>query len=287
MPSKNAILFKVLINRYRPGSENSFLQKLPKEEAQEILEQSVTADDPSYSIKWEQDLITTIHYSWLVPVIQQLNPGIQGPIVSALPEAQSLRLKSALKLKSLPKKLPDSLKPFLLHQLFLKWCPKDIIPSQYLPNSPLSPLLQCTKSQIVDLIDMLSMHDLADALKHIVDKKNLKWIYQHLPLKHQQYLRVCLHQKEKIAAPKLNVDAWRGDPKKLELMLHIRGILRLGKALCGQHPQFIWHLTHILDTGRGEAIAKHYSEQAIPKITPHLIQQLQLALNFLKKKSTT
>lgn len=287
MHPKNSMLFKVLINRFHPGSGDSFLQKLSQNEVQEILQQPVTSDDPSVSITWEQDLLSRIHYSWLAPIIQQLNPSIQGPIVAALPELQSSRLKSVLKLKSLPKQLSPQIKDFLLHQLFCKWNPKEAIPRQYLPHSPLSSLLDCSKSQIVDLIDMLSMHDLAEILRHIVDKRNLKWIYQHLPQKHQQFLRHCLHQKEKIVAPKLEMNTWNGDPKKLDSLLHIRGIFRLAKALCGQHPQFIWHLIHILDTGRGNAIAKQYREEAIPNITPYLVQQLQTAINFLKKKSST
>ncbi len=288
MHSKNAVLFKVLINRFHPASGNSFLQKLPEAEAQEILNQPLTYDDPSLSISWETDLISSLHYSWLVPILQQFDQALQGSIVAALPEAQSIRLKNVLKIKSVPKNLSSQMKAFFLHQLFCKLNPpKDTIPREYLSKSSLSALLECTKSEIVDLIDMLAMHDLAETLRHMVDKRNLKWLYQHLPPKHQQFLRVCLHLKEKIKAPKLEINTLNGDPKKLESMLHVRGIFRLGKALCGQHPQFIWHLMHTLDTGRGAAIAKHYQEQSIPNITPFLVQQLQSAINFLKKKSAT
>jgi hypothetical protein len=287
MDTKQAILFKVLINRFHAGSEESFLHKLSQDEAEEILKQSIAEESLSHSITWDIDLISSIHYSWLVPIIQQLNPNLHAPTVAAFPQPQSLKLKSVLKIKSIPKHLPIPTKTFLLHHLFCKWeHPKDLIPRQYLPKSPLSPLLDCSKSQIVDLIDMLAMHDLAETIRHIVDKKNLKWLYQHLPQKHQQFLRVCLHQKEKIVAPKIDIEKLNGDSKQLETALHARGILRLGKALCGQHPQFIWHLTHILDTGRGAAITKLYQEKAIPHVTQYLIQQLLLAINFLKKKST-
>lgn len=287
MDLKNAVLFRVLINRFHPGSANSFLQKMPQKEVQEILKQTVAAEECSFSVTWKQDLVSCIHYSWLLPIIQQFSPPLQDIVVTTLPEPQSTKLKTILKLKSLPKKISNPIKFFFLDQLFCKLGPKDIFPRQYLPNSSLSQLLECSKSQIVDLINLLSMHDLAETLRHIVDKKNLKWIYQHLRPKQQQYLRICLHQKEKIVAPKLAIDAWNRDPKKLESTLHVRGILRFSKALCGQHPQFIWHLTHILDTGRGQAVLKHYQEQAIPNITSYLVQQLQAAINFLNKKSTT
>lgn len=287
MNENTTTLLKVLINRFHSDSGASFLQKFPKNEAQEILRCNVISDTPTYFLNWENDLITIIHYSWLVPLIEQLNPDLQGAVIASLPEPQSSKLKAALKVKSIPEGLSKPVKEFLLHQMLKKWdLPSNFIPFHYLPKSSLSPLLGCSKSEIVDLIDMLAMQDLAEALRHIVDKNNLKWIYQNLPKKHQQFLRVCLHQKEKISAPKLEIDKCKGDPKKLESILHLRGILRIGKALCGQDPLFAWYLTHILDTGRGAAIAKYYQEQAIPNITSHLVQQLLLAINFLKKKST-
>lgn len=285
MQSKSLTLFKVLLNRFHPGTGESFLQALPQDEAKEILKKNVSSEDPSMALTWQQDLITRTHYSWLAPFIQQLPKEIQGPVIASLPEPQSSKLRSFLKIKHSLAPLPLPIKNFLINQLFQKWNPKEILPRQYLPPSPLSPLLELSKANLVELIDFLAMHDLAEAIRHIVDKKNLKLIYNCLSPQKQQYLRLCLHQKEKIAAPKLEIEKWNGDPQILETLLHRRGMFRLGKALCGQHPLFIWHLTHTLDTGRGTSLSKYYHEETIPNITPYLVQQLLFVYNFLKKKS--
>ena len=94
-----------------------------------------------------------------------------------------------------------------------------------------------------------------------------------------------MHHKDKVATPSLGLDKWRGNCEKLKTVLQTRGLVRLGKALSGEHPDFIWHLIHILDTGRGQALLKYYSKSAVPGITSALAQQLANLMNFLKKKS--
>lgn len=285
MQPKSSILFKVLLNRFHPGTGESFLQNLPPSEAKEIINQNVTSTDPSVALTWKQDLLTQTHYSWLAPVIQQLPQFLQGAAAASLSEHQSSRLKSLLKIPLPAAPLSPPLKNFLIDQLYQKWNLKEILPREYLPQTPLSSLLILSKSELVELIDFLALHDLSEALRHIVNTKNLKKIYSCLTPKKQQYLRVCLHQKERVAAPKLEIDKWDGSPQEFEAMMHRRGMFRLGKAVSGQDPQFMWHLTHILDTGRGAALAKYYQKNAIPDVTPYLAQQLLFVMNFLKKKS--
>lgn len=287
MQSKSAILFKVLLNRFHPGLGASFLHNLPQEEVKEILKQTVDSDDTSAALTWEHDLITHTHYSWLAPLIQNIPKDLQGPTVAALPEPQSSRLKVLLKIKMPPSPLSPPVKTFLIDRLFHQWDPKDAIPRKYLPHSPLAYLLDLSKNELVELIEYLALHDLADAIRHIVDKKTLTKIYQCLTPKKQQYTRICLHQKEKVVGPKLNLHKWDGDPHKLTILLHKHGLFRFGKALSGQSHNFMWHLTHTLDNGRGTALMRYYSPDPVPNVTPHLIQQLQFVNNFLKQKSAT
>lgn len=286
MQSKSSTLFKVLLNRFHPGIGETFLHNLPSEEAKEIIKQNVSSEDPSGMLSWERDIIAKTHYSWLASIVRQLPKELHAPMAGSLPEPQCSKLKTYLKIKTSDSPSPI-FKNFLIHQLFQKWNPIDLLPHQYLPQTPLSFLLDLSKEQLVELIDFLALHDLAEAIRHIVDKKNLKTIYQCLSPKKQQYLRACLHLKEKIAAPKLEIEKWDGNQEKLNSLLHRRGMFRLGKATCGQTPQFIWHLTHILDVGRGTVILNYYHEEPIPKVTPYLVQQLQFVNNFLKQKSAT
>lgn len=287
LPLKKSLFFKVLLNHFHPTSGESILRSLPQNEAKEVFKQSLSSQDTSTAINWPEELIVRTHYSWLAPVIQKMPPELQEVTVAALPEPQSSKLKHFLKIKQRSLSLAPSVKSFLLHQVYQKWNPQEAIPLAYLPSSPLQPLLQLSKQELVQLIDYLALYDLSDAIRHIVDKKYLKKIYFYLDEPKQQFLRLCLHKHEKAAVLKLDIEKWDGKPETLKNMLHKRGLFRLGKALCGQSPLFVWHLIHLLDTGRGSVLQSHYKEADIPGITPLLIQQILAVINFLKPKSAT
>lgn len=284
MLPKSAILFKVLLNRFQPGTASTALKCLPQEEVIEILDQTTTSQEAGIVLRWPRSLIARTHYSWLLPVIQKMSVGLQASMVAALPQPQSGKLQSFLKI-SPPSTLAPAIKQFLLDMFVRYWQPKEALPLEYLPATALNPLLQLSKAELVSFIDFLALYDVADAIRHIVDKKQLTNIYQCLTAQQQQFLRVCLHKKEKLTAPKLEIDKWDGRPESFINILHRRGMLRLGKALCGQNSQFIWHLTHVLDTGRGNTLASYYRSAEIPGITPLLVQQVLSLLNFLKPKS--
>lgn len=284
MLPKSATLFKVLLNRFHPGMVATGLKCLSPEESQEILNQKTGSQECAAAINWTHQLIKRTHYSWLLPLIQKLPSITQGPMIAALPQPQSDKIKNLLKI-TVPSPLPPAIQHFLLDNLIRVWQPQEGIPIEFLPPSTLSPLLNLSKREIVTLIDFLALYDVADSIRHIVDKRLLKNIYECLTPEQQQYLRICLHKKEKLTAPKLDIAKWDGKPESFINMLHRRGMLRLGKALCGQSPQFVWHLTHILDTGRGKALAEYHQPAEISGITPLLIQQVLALLNFLKPKS--
>jgi hypothetical protein len=285
MQSKTSMLIKMLINRFHPDENDSLLKYLPEEEAKAVQQQNITYTDPNPLFSLSKDIIARMHYSWMVPSFQKLPAWKQQILASALPPEQGVGLKRILKIGGRKDKPTPALKTFLTDKLLEVWHPnKDVMPLAFLPASPLSPLLNLSKSKLVELIDLFAMHDLAESIRHIVDKNRLKTIYNCLSPTKQQFLRMCLHQKEKVTASKLEITKWDGDKKKLEQILHKRGLLRLGKALCGQHPQFFWYIMHTLDTGRGETLSRYYKEDPIPEISPLLVQQVLSLINFIKQK---
>jgi hypothetical protein len=95
---------------------------------------------------------------------------------------------------------------------------------------------------------------------------------------------VCLHQKEGITGPKLRIDPTKEDPSLLKRAIHRRGLLRFGKALCGQHPDFVWYIARTLDTGRGQLVLEAYKPESEPKVTLLLKNQVLNLMNFLKSE---
>lgn len=284
MQSKASVFFKVLINRFHPGINPTFFKSLPQDEIKQAFTEITSSQDTSVVFNWPSVLISRTHYSWLIDPIQKLPKNLKGAVINALPETHSKGIKKFLKMEGPNTYLTPNIKTFLLDQLYLQWNPEDALPREYLAHSTLDDLFQLSKKELVELIDLLSMFDLAEALRHIVDKKNLKAIYLCLTPQKQQFLRLCLHRKEKLAAPKLDIGKWDGSQNQLNDILHRRGMLRLGKALCGQSRQFLWSIVHTLDTGRGKTISEYYQEDPIQGVTPLLVQQVITVINFLKSK---
>ena len=285
MQAKGWLFLKVLLNRFHEGSPDVTLKALPQEDQSQaagittqISEISPAFESPSYLLK-------NIHYTWLLPVFQKIPAGLHALILTSLPEPHMSKLGKFLKMSPLKNPLVEPIKQFFINIFYDKFKDPEVLPVSFLPDSPLKILTEISKDDLVELIDFLGIYDLTEEIRHIIDKKSLKTLYLCLTPKKQQFLRICLHQKEKLITPKLELDNWKGDRQTLENVLHRRGLYRLGKALSGQHPHLFWHIIHKLDTGRGAILSKYFSQEEIPGVTPALTQQVLNILNFLKKKS--
>lgn len=278
--------FRVLLNRYHGKNFSEALKLLPTEKAQEILHETTSASDPSKALYDASEVLQQVHYSWLAPLLKSKPALFQPFYLSTLSEEQK---KGLTKFLDLPKGLENSshpLKKYLSHLLYVEFGLNQLLPIGFLPSSPFLRLLSLKKSTLVELIDFLGLYDLSEEIRNIVDTKNLKNIYSCLTAKKQQFLRICLHQKERITLPKLNLEKWDGNCSELAKMLHKRGIIRLGKALSGQNPDLISYLTYILDVGRGTLLKKEIEKQEIPTVSQALTTQVFNVLNFLEKEKS-
>lgn len=285
MHTKSWTMLRVLMNRYHADNTESVLKGLPSDQAQQILSQSTKASSVEVPFAHSSDLIEQIHFSWFTPILKQLPPKLQEIFVAALPPSMINRVAHAMDLAILDISLSKPVKSYLMNVLYSKLNHHDVLPLEYLPSTSLTQLAQLKKEELERLVDYLGLYDLAEEIRHIVDKKKLQRIYESLSKKRQTYLKTCLHQKLIVHSPKLNLDAWDGQDWKLHKILHRRGMIRLGYALSGQDPDLIWHITHSFDTGRAKLLAKHCSDKEIPKVTPVLVQQIQDLIKFLNPRS--
>jgi hypothetical protein len=285
MQAKSWILMRILLNRFHPRTSKEFLGLLPPEDAKQILSQDVMVAEIDAVFVKPQEFLKNIHYSWVAPFVQKKPKHVQELILSALPNPLALGLKKFLKISSANLKMPPRAAAFFLRKLYEEVRQPEVLAPDLLPKGNLSILLDLPRQELIDLIDYLGLYDLAEEVRHIVDKKSLQTIYGCLGQKKLQFMRLCLHQKSKFAAQKMNLQKWNGDCEELLQTLHQRGLYRFGKALCGTHPHFLWHLSRRLDTGRSAMLEKYYTTQASPGVTSQLGQQIINVLNFLKQKS--
>ncbi|MBA3602713.1 MAG: hypothetical protein H0W50_03550 [Parachlamydiaceae bacterium] len=286
MELKSAIMLRVLINRFHQGAPEVLLKGLSKEEAEHVLVHTISSTEASKVMTKPSAFLKDIHYSWLQPVLETFRSSLQPMLISALPTDSAVPL-SKLMCHPLLKPASDVSREFLLSSLCRKFMESSPLPVTFLPETFASPLALLNKTQLIELIDFLGIYDLAEELRHIVDKVLLKAIYKCLSLKKQHFLRICLHQKEKLKAVKIGLINWKGDEVQLGRLLHRRGLLRLSYALSGQSSDLMWHIIHRLDVGRGQIIKKNYSKKEVPGVTVYLSLQVLNTFNYLKKMSGT
>lgn len=283
MSLKKALVIRVMLNHFHQGAPEVVLSSMPKESAKAVLDMNIQSHNAAYLVNEPKELVQQVHYSWLAPVIEQFPIKMRPFLMTSLPKSTAVQVSGMINQPLHPQRLAMSVRLHLLGMIVNKLKPYEVLPSPYLPETSLTPLLSMKKGEVAQLIDFLGLYDLAEEIRHIVDKKYLKAIYNCLSIKKQHFLRICLHRKERLTIPRLGLDKWQGDCKTLDSLLHKRGLLRMGKAISGQHPDFLWHLTHRLDTGRGKIIQKYYVKEEIPGVTQALIQEILNLLNFFKK----
>ena len=279
MDRRGWMTLRVLINRYNPKAGNALLKFLPKDQLAAVTSIDVRSTDLTPILQQAEKTISRIHYSWIQPLLSKF-PNRLHPIVYAAltPEqASGLHATSSVPISNLVRK-------FILNHLSSLLKINDHFPIEYLPESEFSPLISWSKARLVNLIDFLGLYDLASEVRKIVNPNHLKNIYTCLTPKQFHFLKLCLNQKEQITSPKLGIDPSKQDCAKLKQIIHRRGLLRLGRALCGQNRDLVWHIAYTLDMGRGKILLKEYQEAPMPKITPILKQQVLNLMNFLKSE---
>lgn len=290
MPAENSrqeLFLKILMERYHPGVVEKVLSKsLPLDKAQKISEISVFFK-PSHRLltSTEEDL-SQIHYSWIAEVIEQFPPSFQGSLITSLPISQSrdlIKFKNRSDLRKRP--LPLITKKFfqnILHKNIEGF--REILKQDFIRPYPLTKLLDMDIHLLFEMFDLLGLYDLSIKLKYVIDKKILSNIYDCFSPSRKKFLLSLIHHTDKIQLSEVDLSNWSGDPIFLKKIIHKKGILRLGKALSGYPKDFMWHLTHKLDTGRGRLLMRYYSEEKL-SIAESLSEQVLFIINTLTKKN--
>lgn len=285
MEEKGWIMMRVLLNRYHKGSADALLKCLPQEDVKSVLSQGVHSQEPQHAIPDPVTVLEKIHYSWLASPIQKMPEQFQPYVIASLPNIQAKNLSIFLKRPFLEIAIPRNLKNFFLNHLCENLGTKSVLPASFLPHTLLTSLLSLSKTQLMELIDLLGMHDVTPEVRQTVDKQKLRRFYNCLTPHMQLYLKQILHQSDKWTTQSLGIEHWDGNREKLLNVIHRRGLIRFAKALSGQHPHLIWHISHTLDTGRSSVISKYYSKEEIVGLTPVLSLQVGNAMTFLRKSN--
>lgn len=275
-------MIRLLLNRYHAGAAKELLDALPEQDAQKIRELPVESSNPFPLLSPPWKRLGNIHYTWIHKYLRGLSKDKLQVALALLPESIAGKLRKSYFSDIKPAKLSPAMQGFLASREKGLYPVDEVLPLEYLHRTEMTRIAELTKEELVEVIDFLGLFDLADEIKHIVDKVVLEKVYHCLTKKKQQFLKDCLTQKEKLVTQRLQLENWDGDDTKLMKLLHHRGIVRLGYALSGQHPDLIWHVSHVLDVGRAEKLARYISKEPIPSVTEALIKQVARVIKFFE-----
>lgn len=285
MQGIGALMLRVLINRFHHGRPEPSLKCLPNQLANQVLHLETRSVDTSPFFEAYGSVTEKIHYSWLIPAIKKFPEKLQEAVISVLSKQHQASLRRDFPMFKRAVVLPKSIKRYFLELIYIEVKPLGVVLPQFLPETELSRLTSKSKNELVDIIDFLGLFDLAETIRQIVDKKQLKRIYGLLTPMQTSFIGQTLQAKPRLVAPPLPIANWSGEKKEFEQLVHRRGLARFAKALSGQHPDFIWYIAHILDKGRGNIVMKSWSENETPNVTPILIQQLETVEAFLAQEN--
>lgn len=280
MKPKAAMMLSALLNRYHGSGSVECLHPLSEEEALQVKEMSSETLDFSLSQPWQS--LLSMHYSWMIEPLKQFKTELQCFIVSSFPQEIGAKLATHLKMEKRREGMTDAVKHLFLNYFYGKMKLKEVLPLHLLPNSPFADLQTLTKEQLIELVDCLGMYDVAGELKQIVDKQQLSRIFLVLSQQQQAFLKRVVHEVDKFRAPRIGLDQWSGDSRRLLQVLHNRGMTRLSKALAHEHPDFVLHLCYRLDTGRASVIQKVWTQTESEVVIKALTSQVLNGVNYVK-----
>jgi hypothetical protein len=266
------IFLKAFLDECGEEKKEALLQFLPEEERLRLLKL------PPYALPITAPTIPPldlIHWSWLIPVLQDYELSDQKLFLLALRPKMGQRLAKELEITLPTEHLSPTGVKYLQNILFLNICKTDLLPVEYLPPSPLNLLLKLSKKKLIELIDLLSLYDLAIELRQIVETKILQKIYSFLSEEEKLFLKAIAGHKEPYPAARISLEQWDGSKKSLRGALHRIGLSRLGSALAGQNPDLIWYVCHELDSGRGKALEKLSMQEECPQVAQWLIEKMK------------
>ncbi|HAB99477.1 MAG TPA: hypothetical protein DCE71_06625 [Parachlamydiales bacterium] len=282
--SRDEIILKAFLSRCSPEKQSRLETFLPEAKRLRLNAVAPFTDIEAAGKFTSDSLLAIVHWSWFLPTLKTYSQAEQIAFLSALPSHAALNISKSLQ-------IPYSLMPLteiarsyiqnLLKRSLISY-KEYLLPPEYLPASPLNELLRLSKKQLIHLVNLLSLHDLAAELRQIVETKILKKIYSCLTEEERKRLNELSSYKEHPALPRLSLDRWDGQEDSLRVLLHRRGLIRLSLVLSGQDPDLIWYIGHQFDIGRGTTLLTFCAKVAGLQQSESMIREIdELMRNYL------
>lgn len=225
---------------------------------------------PKYS-----EMLAHIHYTWLLPILQNLDEEEQRLFLLALPTELSTTLASHLSCD-----LPHSELSAIMKEFSQGYLMKELLQGisylslELLPEHPLNRLLQLPCKDLNELIFIVGLHDLAIDMKKLIQSSLFKHIREALSPQEYLYLRKLQNKGENIQLNSLYIDKWNGESDALRRLIFLCGINRVAKALYPCHYMLLWNISHRLNKTVHSSLCALYTDIKNKRIKEKLIRDI-------------
>jgi hypothetical protein len=283
--STSWVICNAFLHKCPPQKRADLLNHLTDKEKHSLESLPKTYRDPTQGIEPVSTQLERIHFSWFAPYLRTLSEREIKLFAAALSDSQAAGLKKSLRLSGSLASLTPGAKAYLQNTLMKEVSADiaDLLPIECLPDSTLNPLLNLKMADVLILVSFLGLHDLAVEMRHIIETSKLKKISEALTAEELKYVKILMQSREPVSFSRIGLANWQGDKENLKTIIQQRGINRLAKALYGQHPSFIWHFAHKLDSDRGMAVQKLCAPLENVSAAKLLVAQVLELLSFMRK----
>lgn len=289
MNAKGWKWLSVLLNRYHANDPGALLRFLPEGEEELAKEHTVQSSEISPVSIQPHCFLDRMHYSWMLSIIKKAEKDTRKIYFSVILPAQRSKIAQYLKIESAAFKYPSLIADLIRHFLFQQICKRPLQAPVFLETNELSPLLQSPKEQLVSVITLLGIQDLAPEFTTSIDQKLKDKVFRLMSEQQRDYLLRVLSDKSKRGkvskVPLLPTISEH--PDAFQKIIHRHGLAFLGKALAGLPEDFLWYLTHILDAGRAKILQQHYSKDVslAPEKLAELRQEIMDLANHVEQRA--
>lgn len=286
MHASSLVVLSGLLKNISAKDKISLLEPLSSTVKNDLENAYTPKTEISYKNFTDKEILSDIHYSWFIPYLENFSKEELSYILSAFNEKTKIQLEKYFEVSSSVnlKEIANDFYGSYLNNLILD-AEASILPKKYLPESELSPLLNLSKNEIIKLIDLLPIFDLAIEIHKIVDNSTLNKIEKFLSPEKKKLLKKLSFYKQSFKFPSLALEKTETE-EEFNLVLHKRGLNIFAKALCNEHKSFIWYICHKLDAGRGKTLLKLCREKTKKEVTKtitfNIIDVLPIIRNNIK-----
>ena len=275
--------FSALMNSLSEKERSSLLELLPAKEKDSFYQAPKLTIDLLFSDEIIQ-FLEAVHPSWLHFIFEKYSPKDQRILIHAFHSQYSTLLK-LLNLQDDPLQLTAFSQQFIREKAYLQLInlKEGVDPIYAIHQEPFFTLLKIPAERWERFIIYLSLYDLKEEIKTLIDKNKLKTIQEYFSKSQLEFLKKIGKQKQAITFSPMGLQNWNGKIEEFVSILKTRGLNRLAKSLTYASESFCWHLFLLLAVDDAKILKKLMVTKIDPVVEKELELQLKEAYAFFQQ----